>query len=180
MTCCGSDSEDSLLGLEILAQRFPEALPGHVSPRHILLLKPGMCQRQYTGHKGLPQSSGTPSGYTYTHVLEGGVFPDSIIFFFFFFFATMSGGFQEGHKTHEKPCCLPKITRPFPLLSSPSPGCRTCQYRGQRLGFCLWVGKIPGRREWQPTPVFLPGESHGQRSLEGYSPWGRINTTEAT
>ena len=29
------------------------------------------------------------------------------------------------------------------------------------------------RREWQPTPVFLPGESHGQRSLEGYSPWGQ-------
>ena len=35
-----------------------------------------------------------------------------------------------------------------------------------------WVGKIPCRRAWQPTPVFLPGESHGQRSLEGYSPWG--------
>jgi len=32
--------------------------------------------------------------------------------------------------------------------------------------------KIPWRREWQPTPVFLPGESHGQRSLAGYSPWG--------
>ena len=31
-------------------------------------------------------------------------------------------------------------------------------------------GKIPWRRAWQPTPVFLPGESHGQRSLEGYSP----------
>ena len=35
-----------------------------------------------------------------------------------------------------------------------------------------WVGKIPWRREWQPTPVFLPGESHGQRSLMGYSPRG--------
>ena len=35
------------------------------------------------------------------------------------------------------------------------------------------VGKIPWRREWQPTPVFLPGKSHGQRSLEGYSSWGR-------
>ena len=35
-----------------------------------------------------------------------------------------------------------------------------------------WVGKIPWRRKWQPTPVFLPGESHGQRSLVGYSPWG--------
>ena len=33
-----------------------------------------------------------------------------------------------------------------------------------------WVGKIPWRRAWQPTPVFLPGESHGQRSLVGYSP----------
>ena len=36
-----------------------------------------------------------------------------------------------------------------------------------------WVGKIPRRRAWQPTPVFLPGESHGQRSLAGCSWWGR-------
>ena len=36
-----------------------------------------------------------------------------------------------------------------------------------------WVGKIPWRRAWQPTPVFLPRESHGQRSLVGYSPRGR-------
>ena len=35
-----------------------------------------------------------------------------------------------------------------------------------------WVGKIPWRRKWQPTPVFLPWKSHGQRSLVGYSPWG--------
>ena len=34
------------------------------------------------------------------------------------------------------------------------------------------VGKIPWRRKWQPTPVFLPGESPGQRSLAGYSSWG--------
>ena len=34
-----------------------------------------------------------------------------------------------------------------------------------------WVGKIPWRRKWLPTPVFLPGESHGQRSLAGYRPW---------
>ena len=33
-------------------------------------------------------------------------------------------------------------------------------------------GKISWRREWQPTPVFFPGEFHGQRSLVGYSPWG--------
>ena len=38
----------------------------------------------------------------------------------------------------------------------------------------------PWRRKWQPTPVFLPGESHGRRNLVGYSPWGRkeSNTTE--
>ena len=39
-------------------------------------------------------------------------------------------------------------------------------------GFDPWVWKIPWRRKWQPTPVFLPGESYGQRSLLGYSPWG--------
>ena len=39
-------------------------------------------------------------------------------------------------------------------------------------GFNSWVVKIPWRRAWQPTPVFLPGESHGQRSLARYSPWG--------
>ena len=42
----------------------------------------------------------------------------------------------------------------------------------RRPGVNPWVGTIPWRREWQPTPVFLPGESHGQRSLAGYSPWG--------
>ena len=42
-----------------------------------------------------------------------------------------------------------------------------------KCGFDLWVGKIPWRRAWQPTPVFLPGEPHGQRSLVGYSPWAR-------
>ena len=46
----------------------------------------------------------------------------------------------------------------------------------------LWVQKIPWRRKWQSTPVFLPGESHGQRSLVGYSPWDHkeSDTTEVT
>ena len=49
----------------------------------------------------------------------------------------------------------------------------TCQCRRRRrLKFDPWVRKIPWRRKWQPTPVFLPGEFHGQRSLAGYSPWG--------
>ena len=38
--------------------------------------------------------------------------------------------------------------------------------------FEVAFGKIPGRREWLPAPVFCPGESHGQKSLAGYSPWG--------
>ena len=42
----------------------------------------------------------------------------------------------------------------------------------KRCGFNPWVKKIPWSRKWKPTPVFLPGESHGQRNLEGYSPWG--------
>ena len=52
--------------------------------------------------------------------------------------------------------------------------------RHKRSKFDPWVGKIPCRREWQPTPVFLPGEFHGQRSLAGYSQWDLIesDTTE--
>ena len=51
-----------------------------------------------------------------------------------------------------------------------------------RLGFDPWVRKIPWRRAWQPTSVFLPGDSQGQRSLAGYSPQGctESDTTEAT
>ena len=53
----------------------------------------------------------------------------------------------------------------------------------QEIQFDPWIGKIPWRRAQQPTPVFLPGESHGQRSLAGYSPRGQthteLDTTEA-
>ena len=44
-----------------------------------------------------------------------------------------------------------------------------CQCR--RCGFSPWVRKITWTRKWQPTSVFLPGKSHGQRSLADYSPW---------
>ena len=56
-------------------------------------------------------------------------------------------------------------------LSGGEPACQ-CR-RLKRLGFDLWVGKIPWRREWQPISIFLPGEFHGLRSLMGYNPWGR-------
>ena len=56
----------------------------------------------------------------------------------------------------------------------------TCQCR--RHKFDPWVGKILWRRKWQPTPVFLSGKFHGQRSLVSYSPWDRkeSDTTEHT
>ena len=53
--------------------------------------------------------------------------------------------------------------------SGKEPACQCRRHR--RRGFDPWVGKIFWRTKWQPTPVFLPGESHGQRSLVGYSPW---------
>ena len=52
-----------------------------------------------------------------------------------------------------------------------SSGCKKFHLQWGTPGFNPWVRKIPWRREWQPTPVFLPGKSHGQRSLVGYSPW---------
>ena len=63
--------------------------------------------------------------------------------------------------------------------SGKEPACQ-CR-RHKRHKFDPWVGKIPWRRA-QPTPVFLSGESYGQRRLDGYSPWGhkKSDTTEGT
>ena len=64
--------------------------------------------------------------------------------------------------------------------SGKEPACQCCRYK--RCGFSPWVRKIPWRRQWQPIPAFLPGESHGQRSLEKYSPQDRkeLDMTEVT
>ena len=65
---------------------------------------------------------------------------------------------------------LPRLTCQLPWwLSGEESG---------RHGFDPWVRNIPWRRKWQPTPVFLPGKSHGQRSLAGYSPWGHKSQTQ--
>ena len=60
-------------------------------------------------------------------------------------------GFPGGASGRKKPACQ----------------CR----RRKRRGFDPWVGRIPWRRAWLPTPVFFPGGAHGQRSLAGYGPW---------
>ena len=64
--------------------------------------------------------------------------------------------------------------------SGKEPACQCRRHKRHR--FDPWVGKTPLKRAWQPTPVFLPGESHGQRSLVGYSPWGckELDTTKVT
>ena len=64
----------------------------------------------------------------------------------------------------------------FPGGSDSTSICLQCR----RPRFDPWVGKIPWRRKWQPTPVHLPGKFHGWRNLIGYSPWGHkeSDTTE--
>ena len=84
-----------------------------------------------------------------------------------------TGGFLKANQWHLGPPG-PGLTWALQLRGKES----TCQYR--RRGFDSWVGKIPWRRKWQPTSIFLPGESHGQRSLVGYGAWGHkeLDTTE--
>ena len=81
-------------------------------------------------------------------------------------------------------CILPFLSSVFaePLsehglprwLSSKESACQ-CR-RQRRCGFEPWVRKIPWRRKWQPSPIFLPGKSHRQRSLVGHSTWGLKDT----
>ena len=71
------------------------------------------------------------------------------------------------------------ISGGFPKWCSSKESACQCR-RLRRCRFKPWVGNIPCSGKWQPTPVFLPGESHGQRNLVGYSPRGRTesDTTE--
>ena len=61
------------------------------------------------------------------------------------------------------------ICEGFPGGTSDKEAAGQCR-RSKRRAFDPWVGRIPWRKAWQPTAVFLPGESHGQRNLVGYSP----------
>ena len=104
---------------------------------------------------------------------------------------TSDNHYPVSHEYEEKICCLLMVKlegercemcNAIDLSSSNRTGrtsqmaqwSRIClQCRGYwGCGFDPWVGKIPWKRKCQPTPVFFPGKSHGQRSLEGYNPWG--------
>ena len=80
--------------------------------------------------------------------------------------------------TFTSPWKLSQLPLPHRLPWWLSGKASACQCRGHR--FDPWVGSIPWRRKWQPTPVFLPGKPHRQRSRVGYSPWGcnELSTTE--
>ena len=88
----------------------------------------------------------------------------------------------NGAATMEKSLALPqKVKQSYHIMQASKVVLvvkNSCLFRRHRLN--PRVGKIPWRRTWQPTPVFLLGESHGQRCLVGYSPWGckESDTTE--
>ena len=95
-----------------------------------------------------------------------------------FFFCTSALLAFLSHDLWLQPQALARST-PLPGgASGKEPACQCMRLK--RCGFNPWVGKIPWRRTRQPTPVFLPGEFHGQRSLAGYSPWSlkESDTTE--
>ena len=75
-----------------------------------------------------------------------------------------------------KPCFTEMLYYSHHSIAPPGASQVTQWYRiclpCRRCGFNPWVRKIPWRRKWQPTQVFLPTKCHGQRSLAGYSPWG--------
>ena len=85
---------------------------------------------------------------------------------------------KESDTTEQLSTAQHKHSMDFP--GGASGGESACQCRNWR--FNPWVGKIPKRKTRQPTAVLLPRESHGQGSLQGYSPWGHTewDTTEAT
>ena len=75
--------------------------------------------------------------------------------------------------TSQEECCIFfHIPNSLQIVSTWWLSCKEFTSQCKRHGFNPWVGKIPWRKKWQYIPVFLPGKSHWQRSLGGYSPWG--------
>ena len=92
------------------------------------------------------------------------------------------------HPVHSSPQTLPSSTHPvfitrtsYQGFPDDLPGKESARNAGD-IGDDRWFPKNPWRRQWHPTPVFLPGKFHGQRSLVGYSLWSckELDTTEHT
>ena len=76
---------------------------------------------------------------------------------------------RAGNKTHF--VTIPGASQVALVVKNKKTACQCRTHK--RCGFDPGVRKIPWRRAWQPTPLFLPGNFHEQRSPVGYSPWGR-------
>ena len=103
------------------------------------------------------------------HIYKEDLVLQAIVFLFFFLFF-----FSQAIAFNFK---LIKLNKNKNLIGFPggdSDKEPASQYRRhKKCGFNPWVGTIPWNGKWQPTPVLLPTESHGQKSLTGYSPWGQ-------
>ena len=128
------------------------------------------------------------SNYRYTSMLFSSCYRLAVYIFYqklILTFVTLITPTQEHCSSNSSPSflCLQFSPSLSPLgFPGGTNGERTllqCR-RPKRCGFDPWVRKIPWRKAWQLTPGFLPGESHGERSLVGYSPWGHkvSDTTE--
>ena len=137
----------------------------------------------------LLHSSPSPQGGLFSlcsEILQGLITVSVLNFLNCFIFLTLSPSlgwellnkrtFSHSSLDLHSPTHRPSIVSEFPGGASGKEP--TCQCRRRR--FDTWSGKIPWKRKWQPIPVFLLGESLGQRSLVGYSPWGHkeLDTTE--
>ena len=113
---------------------------------------------------GLGRSPGEGKGYPLQHTgLENSM--GSIVHG-----GAKSQGRLSGFQFHTSYFSAEKISQV--VLVEPAHQCRG----RKRCGWDPWVGKIRWRRKWHPAPVFLPGRSHGQRSLVGWSPWGHTKS----
>ena len=96
---------------------------------------------------------------------------------------------NRGQRRDKLPQRRQEVTSPFPTISTHSSTVNSSKQRYftfprgsavcRRQRVHHWSGEIPWRREWQPTPGFLPGKCHGQRNLAGYGPWGHKKSDRA-
>ena len=132
--------------------RFLEALGSHKGAQRLLLWEEGVSRRWAGSHPGHAEQVGTTVGYTSYHRSREPCSPLISCKKF-----TEPGGFARA------------LIRVFRWLSGKESACQ-CR-RCRRCWSDPWIGKIPCRRKWQSTPVFLLEESRGQKSLVGYGPW---------
>ena len=140
-------------------------LPASLSPRALLHTAFFLLYSEHGSHQQVRFIHF--SGYTFLHLTDVLQFnsPELMDLLGYSSFSLLE---ESPEKYEQHTICFMAEKWGFPG----GPVVTTC-LQCRRCGIDPWVGKIPWRRKWQPTPVFLPGKAHGHRSLEGYSPRGR-------